>query len=87
MQRADAALAEAKLQAACCLEWKEGQTYPMVRKPFGKIVSQGYSVRNGLASLALNIFDRSFALQASLDLIALRLQRVRSSESAGHDIQ
>lgn len=75
MQRADAALAEAKLQAACCLEWKEGQTYSMVRKPFGKIVSQGYSVRNGLASLALNIFDRSFALQASLDLIALRLQR------------
>ena len=75
IRRADVALAEAKKQAACCLEWKDLQHSQVERKPFGEIVSQGYSVRNGLASLALNIFDRSFALEASLDLIALRLQR------------
>ncbi len=75
IRQADIALAEAKRQSACCLEWKDVQGSRVARKPFGQIVSQGYSVRNGLASLALNIFDRSFALEASLDLIALRLQR------------
>ncbi len=75
MQRADVALAEAKKQEDFCLEWKSTQRYLAERKPFGEIVSQGYSVRGGLASLALNIFDRSFALEASLDLIALRMQR------------
>ncbi len=73
--RADVALAEVKKQGAFCLDWKNVQDSRIERKPFGEIVSQGYSVQNGLASLALNIFDRSFALEASLDLIALRLQR------------
>ncbi len=69
------ALAEAKKQEQCCISWQSVQDSEETAKPFGEIVSQGYSLKNGLASLALNLFDRSFALEAALDLMALRLHR------------
>ena len=75
LERAGIALAEAKKQEQCCLFWHMVQHSEEQAQPFGEIVSQGYSLQNGLASLALNLFDRSFALEASLDLMALRLHR------------
>ena len=75
IRRACTSLAEAKRRNRCCILWDEGTGADESVRPFGEIVSQGYSVQNGLASLALNLFDRSYALEASLDLMALRLER------------
>ncbi len=75
IRRACISLAEARRRNRCCILWDEGTGSDEPVRPFGEIVSQGYSVQNGLASLALNLFDRSYALEASLDLMALRLER------------
>ncbi len=75
IHRACVALEQARRQNRCCLLWDTGSCTEEPVRPFGEIVSQGYSVQNGLASLALNLFDRNYALEASLDLMALRLAR------------
>ncbi len=75
IRHAQIALAEAKKQDKSWIEWENVRDSEVQPVPFGEIISQGYSVKNGLASMALNIFDRNFALEASLDLMALRLQR------------
>ena len=75
IRRAGVALAEGRRRNRCCILWDEVTDSKEPVRPFGEIVSQGYSVQNGLASLALNLFDRDYALEASLDLMALRLER------------
>ncbi len=75
IRRAGIALAEAKQSEKDFVFWDDVTDSAAQPKPFGEIVSQGYSVQNGLASLALNLFDRDFAMEASLDLMALRLER------------
>lgn len=75
IERTGAALAEAQKLDQLCIDWESVQFKDVKAKPFGEIVSQGYSVQNGLASLALNLFDRNSALEAALDLMALRLNR------------
>ncbi len=75
IRRAGIALAEAKRQNLRCISWEAVRDSKETARPFGEIVSQGYSVQNGLASLALNLFDRNYALEAALDLTALRMER------------
>ena len=75
VKEAGIALAEAKKQEKDIVSWSGVQDSQETARPFGEIVSSGYNLQNGLSSLALNLFDRNFALEASLDLMALRLSR------------
>ncbi len=75
VEEADIALVEAKTQGVEVINWLVVQDSREAARPFGEIVSSGYNLQNGLASLALNLFDRNLVLEASLDLMALRLSR------------
>ena len=44
-------------------------------KAFSNVVSQDYIGRMGMASLILNLFDRSASIEAALDLAACRLKK------------
>lgn len=74
VKQAASALEGAKRQGLPFLRW-ENQTVPATGKPFGEIVSLGYAGQMGLASLALNLYDRSVSLEAANDLLARKLSQ------------
>lgn len=69
---AASALEGAKRQCLPLMRW-ENQLVPAPAMPFGEVVSQGYAGQMGLASLALNLYDRSICLEAASDLLARKL--------------
>ena len=72
--RAGEAVAEAEAQDMSVVAWSSVRNPKAGRKTFGEVVSQGYMKEMGLASLTLNLFDRSTSLAAALDLLCRRLQ-------------
>lgn len=74
LKRVKRAAAQAELQDMLLWFWTEAARDTGKEKKLGRIVSAGYVEQMGLASLALNLFDRSSSLAAALDLLALRLE-------------
>ena len=74
IRRAGIAEVEAESRNIDMLDWKDVSDKNAPEKIFGEVVSQGYIGQMGLASLVLNLFDRSFSIYAALDLLAKRLQ-------------
>lgn len=74
LKRVKRAAAQAELQDTLLWFWTEAARDTGKEKKLGRIVSAGYVEQMGLASLALNLFDRSSSLAAALDLLALRLE-------------
>lgn len=73
--RVQAALREAVYRNCQVVQWEKRQMTKMTGKPFSEVVSQDYISRMGLASLILNLFDRSASFTAALDLAACRLAK------------
>ncbi len=73
--RVQAALSEAACRNCDVVQWENHQMEKTTGKAFSKVVSQDYINRMGLASLILNLFDRSASLEAALDLAACRLKK------------
>ncbi|MDO4487243.1 MAG: response regulator [Bacillota bacterium] len=74
-KRVQAALSEATCRNCDFVQWENRQMAEKTGKTFSEVVSQDYISRMGLASLVLNLFDRSASLSAALDLAACRLKR------------
>lgn len=73
--RVQAALKEAACQNCDIVQWENHQMEEKTGKAFSKVVSQDYINKMGLASLILNLFDRSASIAAALDLAACRLKK------------
>lgn len=54
--------------------WGQFEQPNATGKPFGEVISLGYTEQMGLAALALNLFDRSPSTPAALDLLCCRLR-------------
>lgn len=74
IRRVKIAQEEAKEQNREIIVWEEVRDSRLKPRPFREIISQTYAGQLGMASMALNLFERSFSVVAALDLIALRLQ-------------
>ena len=74
-RRVQAALNEAACRNCDVVQWENQQMEEKSGKAFSKVVSQDYISRMGLASLILNLFDRSASIAAALDLAACRLKK------------
>ena len=74
IRKAGIAETEAERLGEDVLDWEAVSDKHLPEKVFGEVVSQGYVGQMGLASLVLNLFDRSFSIYAALDLLARRLQ-------------
>ena len=72
VDRAASALQCSKHLDRSLTRWEE-QPVHLPGKPFGEVISQGYAGQMGLASLALNLYDRNVPLAAASDLLAQRL--------------
>ena len=68
------ALANAELLDAPLAVWGSLEQPNAAGKPFGEVISLGYTEQMGLAALALNLFDRSPSTPAALDLLCCRLR-------------
>lgn len=68
------ALANAELLDAPLAVWGSLEQPNATGKPFGEVISLGYTEQMGLAALALNLFDRSPSTPAALDLLCCRLR-------------
>lgn len=73
--RVQAALQEAVCRNLDVVQWEEHKMEEQTSKAFSKVVSQDDINRIGLASLLLNLFDRSASIAAALDLAVCRLQK------------
>lgn len=74
MQKALIAAAEAEREGNSVMVWVNSMGTRRKTKRFGEVISQGYIKEMSLASLALNLFDRSTSMAAALDLLSRRLQ-------------
>lgn len=75
IHRVQIALSEAVYRKCNVVQWEDCQMTVTVGKPFNEVVSQDYIGRMGLASLILNLFDRSASITAALDMTANRLTK------------
>lgn len=75
VSRVQAALSEAAYRNCDVVQWENHQMENKAGKAFSKIVSQDYIGKMGLASLILNLFDRSASISAALDLAVCRLKK------------
>lgn len=73
--RAQTAAAEAKRRGCSVVNWTDDLKTLKPTEPFGEVVSQSYINGMGLASLILNLFDRSASMAAALDLAVSRLSK------------
>lgn len=88
LARAQAALEQAKKQDSFLAEWDGSRQDAPALKPFGPIISQGYSGLLGLAPLAMNLYDRCDNLEIVSDLLArLLVQRFDIENLAITDFQ
>ncbi|MDD6050823.1 MAG: diguanylate cyclase, partial [Clostridiales bacterium] len=75
IDRVQCALSEAKQQGCNVVQWENRHLPSLTGEPFSEVISQSYINRMGLASLILNLFDRSASFTAALDLAAYRLKK------------
>lgn len=75
LRRACVAVEEAERRGLSILDWAEAENKNGPEKTFGEVVSLGYAGQMGLASLAMNLFDRCSSVTASLDLLCCRIRR------------
>lgn len=75
IRRTKAAVGEARRRDCAIAQWTDDLEPAGPVEPFGEVVSQNYISGMGLASLLLNLFDRSASIAAALDLAARRLSR------------
>lgn len=73
--RVKAALNEAICRNSDVVHWEDRQMEGKTGRAFSDVVSQDYISMMGLASLILNLFDRSASIAAALDLAACRLKK------------
>ncbi|MDD6880087.1 MAG: ATP-binding protein [Firmicutes bacterium] len=73
--RVQVALSEATCRNCDFVQWENRQMKEKTGKMFSEVVSQDYISQMGLASLVLNLFDRSASISAALDLAACRLKK------------
>ena len=71
--RAIAAFRASEQQDVCACAWEDLRGAVPLQGTFGEVVSPGYIRQMGLASLALNLFDRSASFAAAMDLLSRRL--------------
>ncbi|MDO4487603.1 MAG: response regulator [Eubacteriales bacterium] len=75
INRAQVAVTEAAKRNTEVVIWNESTADSSEHKQFGSIMSQGDVCHMGLASLILNLFDRSTSTRAALDLAVARMRR------------
>lgn len=75
LRRVQAALSEAGHRSCDAVQWESRQLPNLTGEPFSEVISLSDISRMGLASLILNLFDRSASLSAALDLAAHRLRK------------
>ena len=75
IRRVQTALSEAGRKRRSVVQWEALQLPELTGEPFSEVISQTDISRMSLASLILNLFDRSASLSAALDLTARRLAK------------
>lgn len=70
LNRAIAALDCAKQTDAPVVQWNDQMHLNPDAKPFGTIISQGYTGQLGLAALAMNLYDRCGNMDIATDMLA-----------------
>lgn len=75
LQRVRIALSEALQRGCAIVQWEAEQHPAVLCDPFSEIVSQDSVTRMSLASVLLNLFDRSASVSAALDLAACCLAK------------
>ena len=73
VDHAASAVAQCRLREIQFARW-EDIPEPPAPKPFGEIISQGYTSQLGLGSLAMTLFDRNVSADAAADLLAKKIQ-------------
>lgn len=70
LERAIAALDDAKQTDTLAVQWNGHMRIRPEAKPFGTIISQGYTGQLGLAALAMNLYDRCGNIDIATDMLA-----------------
>ncbi len=70
LNRSIAALDAAKQTGTQMVQWNDRMSLQPEAKPFGTIISQGYTGQLGLAALAMNLYDRCGDMDIATDMLA-----------------
>lgn len=70
LNRSIAALDAAKQTDTPVVQWNDQMRIQPDAKPFGTIISQGYTGQLGLAALAMNLYDRCENMDIATDMLA-----------------